>query len=302
MDRVTQVLKFDNIVFAGGGNRCFWQAGFWYAVAPVLKLQPRSVAAVSAGAAMACAIFGGTFEHGFSGYKQAVARNARNLYVRNLLKSQPVFPHGAMYRAAILDSIDTLALSRLHQGPEITILAARPPRWASERMAILLGAISASVDAMNRNSVQAAAGRHLGFKPLCVSVRECTSPQELADLILASSCVPPFTPQIRRAGAALLDGGLVSSVPTEFPRATDASTLVLLTRRFSKLPSVPGHTYVQPSAPTPVGTWDYTNHTALQATFDLGQRDGAAFCDSLGATDKARSGLVEFQARQPAVA
>jgi hypothetical protein len=54
-------------------------------------------------------------------------------------KARPVFPHGAMYRSAILGNINAQALARLHQGPDITIVVARPPRWASRRLAMLLG-------------------------------------------------------------------------------------------------------------------------------------------------------------------
>ena len=48
-----QSQNFDSVVFAGGGNRCAWQAGWWERVAPEIGLQPRVVAGVSAGAAMA---------------------------------------------------------------------------------------------------------------------------------------------------------------------------------------------------------------------------------------------------------
>ena len=276
--------QFDQVVFAGGGNRCFWQAGFWSALAPALARPPAQVAAVSAGAAMACALFSGTFERGFARHKQAVGRNARNLYAHNLLKAQPVFPHGQMYRAALLSSLDAQALDRLHRGPDITILIARAPRWASARVALLLGAISLGVDALNGQAVNAASARRLGFSPWCRTVRDCHTAEELADLIIASSCVPPLTPQARHGGAALLDGGLVGNVPTAFlgsGQPARGRTLVLLTRQFRKLPHVAGHTYVQPSAPIPVGTWDYTSPARLQAAFDLGSRDGDAFCATL---------------------
>ena len=49
-------MHFDHITFTGGGNRCFWQAGFWSALSPALKHPPGAVAAVSAGAAMACVL------------------------------------------------------------------------------------------------------------------------------------------------------------------------------------------------------------------------------------------------------
>lgn len=270
-------MQFDSVVFAGGGNRCFWQAGFWSVVARTLSLKPSSVAAVSAGSAVACSLFSGTFEQGFDHYLRAIAKNERNFYPRNLLRHQSAFPHGDMYRDAILRSIDRDALLRLHQGPEILILVSCPPRWANRPMAMFMGAVVAAADAWDSDSVHCSAGLRIGFKPLYLSIRECNTPEALADLIIASSCIPPLTPQARRNGMALFDGGLVSNVPTEGAPSIGIKTLVLLTRKFSSLPSIPGRTYVQPSQPIPVGAWDYTNHAALQATFDLGQRDGEAF-------------------------
>lgn len=278
-----KAIHFENIVFAGGGNRCFWQAGFWSTAAPALQLTPTGVAAVSAGSAVACALFAGTFERGFARYKQAIANNGHNLYLGNLLRAQPVFPHGNMYRDAILGSIDKRALARLHRGPLISILISSPPRWASPRLAVLLGMLAVGLDAWGDQTVQSSAGRRMGFQPLYVSVRECSTPAALADLIIASSCVPPLTPQARRDGVVLFDGGLVSNVPTEGVAQASGSTLVLLTRQFAKLPCVPGHTYVQPSRPIPVGAWDYTDAPALQSTFDLGRRDGENFCAAIAA-------------------
>jgi hypothetical protein len=75
----------------------------------------------------------------------------------------------------------------------------------------------------------------------------------------------------------------VSNVPIEGVAQNSGETLVLLTRRFRKLPSVPGRTYVQPSQPIPVGAWDYTNEVALQRAFDLGRRDGERFCATVRA-------------------
>ncbi|MBT9505590.1 patatin-like phospholipase family protein [Rhodoferax sp.] len=273
--------NFDNVVFAGGGNRCFWQAGFWSVVAPALELRPRRVRAVSAGSAIACALFAGTFEHGFTGYKQALANNARNLYLRNLLREEPVFPHGGMYRSAILSSIDERALSRLHQGPEINVLISRPPGWASPRMALLLGALALGVDIWGRGTIHSSTGSRIGFKPLYRSVRECETPEALADLVIASSCVPPLTPQVRSDGMILLDGGLVSNVPAEDLAQEQGCSLILLTRQFPSIPDVPGRTYVQPSQPIPAGAWDYTDETAVQSTFDLGRRDGEHFCTTI---------------------
>jgi predicted acylesterase/phospholipase RssA len=41
---------FDAIAFAGGGNRCYWQGGFYEAIADRLKVAPTLVIGASAGA------------------------------------------------------------------------------------------------------------------------------------------------------------------------------------------------------------------------------------------------------------
>ncbi len=276
-----EVRNFQNVVFSGGGNRCFWQAGFWSVAAPALSLKPLRVAAVSAGSAIACGLFSGTFEKGFASYKKAIRKNHSNLHLRNLFREQSVFPHGDIYRNAILSCIDEHALLRLHKVPEIRVLISSPPRWASPRVALLCGMIATGIDVFGEERVHSSIGRRIGFKPLFIRVRECRTPESLADLIFASSCAPPLIPQARRDGIALFDGGLVSNVPTEGVSEEDGDTLVLLTRQFTKLPVISGRTYVQPSQPIPVAAWDYTNDVALQSTFDLGRRDGERFCSPL---------------------
>lgn len=280
-------VDYANVVFSGGGNRCFWQAGFWSVAAPALDLRPRQVSAVSAGSAIACALFAGAFDEGFAHYKKALAANGSNFRLRNLLRDHPVFPHGDMYRATILASLSKAGLRRLHRGPDIRVLVASPPEWASRRLAWLLGAIAGGIDECSAPAIHRSAGSRIGFRPLFISVRECATPDALADLIIASSCIPPLTPQASRNGVPLFDGGVISNVPVEGLAPGAGETLVLLTRRFAELPSIAGRTYVQPSRPIPVAAWDYTNEAAVQSTYDLGRRDGEAFC-----RETAHGGLI----------
>jgi len=56
---MTLPLTYRSVVFAGGGNRCLWQAGFLDVIAPEIGLAPKEIAGVSAGATMACMIFPG---------------------------------------------------------------------------------------------------------------------------------------------------------------------------------------------------------------------------------------------------
>lgn len=276
-----RITHFENLVFAGGGNRCLWQAGFWSVISHTLDLRPSRVAAVSAGSAIACAIFSGAFDDGFAKFKRAIANNDRNLHLRNLLHRRPIFPHGNIYREAILGFISELNIARLHSGPDIQVLVSRHPKWASPRLALFLGVLATGAEAFHGEQVHSSMGRRIGFRPEFISVRECQTPEALADLIMASSCAPPFTPQARREGLPLLDGALIDNVPTDGVSEAEGETLIMLTRQFRKLPVIPGRTYVQPSQPIPAAALDYTNHHALQATFDLGRSDGERFCASI---------------------
>ncbi|SAK40334.1 patatin-like phospholipase [Caballeronia catudaia] len=77
---------FDQVVFAGGGNRCWWQAGFWDVIQPELNLRPRVVAGISAGAATACMLYTNESRWVMRYYAEALRENRKNAYWGNLLR------------------------------------------------------------------------------------------------------------------------------------------------------------------------------------------------------------------------
>jgi hypothetical protein len=182
-----------------------------------------------------------------------------------------------MYRRALLAVIDRAALARLHAGPELLVPVTRAPRWLGVRAAFALAGIAEAVGGLARSAVHPRLARRLGFSAEHVPVRTCASPESLADLVLASSCTPPFTPALAYGGRPALDGGVADNVPAAVVDADDGPTLVLLTRRYPRLPAHPRRVYVEPSTPVPVSAWDYTDPGGIQAAFDLGRRDGEAF-------------------------
>jgi predicted acylesterase/phospholipase RssA len=272
--------RFDSIVFAGGGNRCFWQAGFLSEAGESMRA-PRQIAAVSAGAAMACVLSAGRAAEGLVYFKAATAANRRNVRLRNLFNGAPVCPHATMYRDALLATIDAEALDRLHDGPHIRVPVTRPPTWSPAWSALLVAGLADIFERSTRPAVHSLLARHLGFRGEYLSVRTCATPEALADLILASSCTPPITPYYRVGGRPALDGGITDNVPVDALEPPAGATLVLLTRRYRELPEVPGRRYVQPSSMVPVASWDYTDPAGIQAAFDLGRRDGAAFARTM---------------------
>jgi len=271
--------RFDAVVFAGGGCRCFWQAGFWEVAAPALGLRPRVAGAVSAGAAMACMVFAGATADGVAYFKERVAANRRNAYPFNALMRRPVFPHPQIYRETITATVDAARLEHLRAGLDIRVLVALVPRWLGPRSGFVLGLLAYQAETFIQPGPHAALGRRAGFVPEVLSVRDCRTPEELADLIMHSSCTPPITPVYRRGARGVLDGGLIDSAPVETIPMPAPPTLVLLTKQFpdAQVPRVPGRFYVQPSEPIPIHKWDYTSPARVQATYDLGRRDGEHF-------------------------
>jgi len=272
-------INFQSVVFAGGGSRCFWEAGFWQEAAPALNLKPKVVAGVSAGATISCLAVAGKLEHSLDHFKKITGANKKNFYFSKMFTKENAFPHYNMYRGAILESIDDKALNDILNGPQILILLAKPPVWLGPRSATFVGMFTYSVEKKIKYPVHPSWASGLGFNADVVSVKECRTREELADLLLQSSCTPPMVPIQRRNGNAILDGGLIDNVPVAALKGYSGDSLVMLSRQYpeDKIPETPGRIYVQPSEPIPITKWDYTNPQGLQAAYDLGRRDGENF-------------------------
>ncbi|MFJ4290206.1 patatin-like phospholipase family protein [Cupriavidus sp. NPDC089707] len=274
---------FDQVVFAGGGNRCWWQAGWWDTVAPELQLRPRVIAAISAGAATACMVYAHDSHQTMDYYREVLSRNRRNAYWGNLLRNERVFPHYGIYRTALLTIFADGRLAHLQQAPEIRIGVAHIPRWSGPRLAVAAGLLAYNIDKHMLKTLHPRLGRKLGFRPEFVRAQDCASPDQLADLLLQSASTPPFTPVLRRHGRPVLDGGLVDNVPVDALDAAPGNVLVLVTRlyprprRFVIEHGGQRRLYLQPSERVPISSWDYTRPDAMTHAYELGRRDGETF-------------------------
>jgi len=277
---------FDAIAFAGGGNRCYWQGGFWDVVGPALGRPPALVTGVSAGAWAACYSMLGFGESVHRMVVDGCSQGVPNLDWAALRRGEPLFPVAAMYRELLTAFLDTDALARLkHESAlDVLISVARRPPWLPMGLAAPLGVITYQLEKALAKPMHPRAGRALGFRIVFVRVRDLATPEELVATLLASASVPPITPVGTVAGEPALDGGLVDNVPVDplVPfEAQGRRTLVLLTRRYRRLPTVPNRTYVQPSQTIPVSQFDVTKPEAIAFAYALGRRDGAAFAESL---------------------
>ena len=83
---------FDKVVFAGGGHRCWWQAGFWEVLRAEIELRPRVIGATSMGAFMACLVHANDSRRALAWYERELAGVRTNIAWLNLFrKDAPLF-------------------------------------------------------------------------------------------------------------------------------------------------------------------------------------------------------------------
>jgi len=272
---------FKSAVFSGGGSRCMWQVGFWQMVSPELGLRPEIVAGVSAGAAMAGMIMAGTAEAGLTLIKEATAANKKNFYMSNFLTKEPVFPHYRIYRDTVLKTLDGEALKRFKKGPEVRVLFANPPVYLGALSGTFVGLMAYVIEKHTMHPVHPKMASKLGYKPTIVKLNDCDTAEEIADVIMCSSCTPPFLPIMRYNGRVSLDGGIIDNVPVSAigEDGRKGKMIVLMSRihRIDRIPQTGERLYLQPSVTPAISKWDYTNPDGLQSAYDLGKKDGETF-------------------------
>lgn len=271
---------FDAISFAGGGNRCYWQGGFFEALRERCDLAPALAVGASAGAFAGIYSLLGLGARVRQRVLDSCGPHRRNFDLAGWRRGGPLCPVGPLYRALIEDVLDARALKALNVRTDFRVAVTRLPRGLPPLIGAALGIGAYQLEKHLLGPVHPAFGRRLGFRQEFVSARELGSTTALADTLIASSCVPPFMPVTQVNGAPAFDGGLVDNVPV-LPlapiEATGGRTLVLLTRNYRRLPAIAGRTYVQPSRRIGVKQFDLRNPAGIRAAYELGLADGAAF-------------------------
>ncbi len=280
-------MQFDQVVLAGGGNRCWWQAGFWHVLNEHFPQAPKRMVAISAGAATACLLYARPGKDGalwgLNYYAKALANVHQNINWSHLFSKDPLFPHHHIYRAALTNMLKD-GFEQLQTAPEIMVGLAQIPAWLGPKSAVALGLMVYNLEKYFKKNLHPELGKKLGFKRIFVAAQTCKNIDSLVELILQSSCTPPFTPVMYRDGRAVLDGGLVDNVPIDgllsaAPGERPHEVLVLLTRRYPYpdffVRELPGLrlTYVQPRQPVAISSWDYSQYSLMPVAYEQGRED-----------------------------
>ncbi len=275
-------VNYPNVIFSGGGSRCFWQLGFWEGARRRhldLGAGLELAGSTSAGCATATAAITGRSYEALEIFKDLTSNNPRNIHWQNLRpwSGDPVLPHSQMYRRGLELFLENTSLAELQSAP-LSFLMSSHPRFLSGALGAAAGFFIYAVEKRVNNPVHPQWTSRLGYHPIVGKSRDCESKADFIELVLASSCVPPVLPGGRFGGRAVLDGGLVDNVPVLLADGCSGATLVLLSRRYAgELPNTEGVTYVQPSRPIALDKFDYANPEGLQEVFDLGLADGERF-------------------------
>lgn len=278
-------IAFDAVAFAGGGNRCYWQGGFWEALSAVRPQKPGLVVGVSAGAFQACFSLIGEGERVRRIVAEACATIEREIEWGELVRGRSPFIVGGLYRDLLAQVFGPLELAALKAAPEILIQLTHPPRFMPPLLAAYAAIGAYQVEKVWLRAAHSRAGRHVGLKPSWVSTHgDIAAPEELVEALMGTATVPPFMPVTRVNGLAALDGGLVDNPPLDRIAGIEQGggrTLVLTTRAGRTVPSLPNRTVVQPSVPIRTSRFAVTDGAAIMAAYELGLKDGDAFARGL---------------------
>jgi predicted acylesterase/phospholipase RssA len=267
------------ITLAGGGNRAFYLLGLLNRWGERLLPRVAAAATCSAGACVLLMYLSERRPEARRLFQERTRGIERNLDWRRLMRGERLAPHGAIYRETLLTTFDGGGYERIRAQPfPIYVLASAFPARLPAALATTLGMAAYQTEkALRPRLMHPTFGRSLGFAPFVADARECRDAEELADLVMASSATPPFTPLGRFRGRPLLDGGMIDNVPAFVAEAAPGvrRNLVLLTRPYDRnVLGVHGsRLYVAPTRPVPVSRWDYTRPHLLEDTVDMGEQE-----------------------------
>ena len=272
----------DTLVLAGGGNRCWWQAGLIQALIQRGWALPRNITATSAGAAIAASLMAGTTEAALAACKKLYAANSQLFDWQALIRLKVKFAHQHIYPAwlhSLMGDGDYAALQKAQS--RLNVAVTQPAHWLGLTGSLITGSVAYLLDKKIAHSIHPKFPRYLGLCQAFFSLNECGSAQEARTLLAGAAAAGPFMKAQKVRGRWALDGGYIDNAPVPVQTPAEAArTLVLLTRHYPDLPqqfTFEQRQYWQPSRKIPVSTWDCRPSTTVDQAYQLGLEDANRF-------------------------
>ena len=269
------------LALAGGGNRCWWQAG---AISHLLEIGwslPRQWVGTSAGAAIAAACLTTGPETALAACRKLYRDTARVFHWQGLWRGRLEFAHQTVYPAWLDAFVNEKTFGQLRDcGASLHVAVTRPSRVFGLGASVALGTIAYLVDKKVWHSIHPRLPGLLGLRQEFIDITRCRGAPDAHGVLLAAAAPPPVMAAVKLAGGYAFDGGYTDNAPIPAQDAAQRrGTLVMLTRHYPGRPTLfrrDGRLYWQPSRPTPVSTWDCTGRATVDAAYQLGRADAAA--------------------------
>lgn len=269
--------RYKNIVFAGGGNRCWWQAGMVEQLSRHRCWQAERFVGVSAGASVAAAFATGRIHEALASAIAHFDATPRNIEWRDLLKGKRPFMMPRIYPEWISSFLDAQSHSELRQGNlRVEVVVTRPIRYLPLTLSTGLALALYSTEKFWLKNFHGRLPHRLGFRAEYLDLAHSADVEEARAWLLATAAAVPITPTHRVKGRAALDGGFYDSIPLPRDREDDEHTLVLLTRHRPELPQIfthQGRVYLQPRKRVAAVNMDCTNGKNVALTFEQGRQE-----------------------------
>ncbi len=273
---------FDQLVFSGGGTRCFWHGGFLSVARGPLGLAPARVTGVSGGALSAGCFLAHRGEKLLEVMGHAFEKVDRNVRWHKIARGERMTPHQRVYREVVAETFDAEAIRAIANGPVFEVLLAHPPLRHAPKLSTLPVMAAYELELAIRSTPHMHWPSRLGVEQGLADGRQAARDGRLVDLICSAAVIPPVFNVAHWNGRQVIDGGMASKAPV--PSRDEGRTLILLTRNFRNLPQSDRRLYDTPERETPANKIDFTSREKIEKTWGAGARDGRAFLTERGFT------------------
>jgi len=273
--------KRTGLAIYAGGNHVFYVAGVLkFFVENGLKFD--AVATYSSGSAILPFFINNNLEEAPEIFGQYLDQNKRNFYYGNIGTGRPVFPHDQIYSSAISNVVD-LKKTNEYGKPLRVIVSEFDGKKFPEALVGIGAVISMTLNSLAKTSTPSVFLRL--FKSLfavggyIVDIRQCTSKEEIINLILGSSTIYPFIRIRQRMGRSMLDGKVSLISPVE--ALEDCEHVMSIHAHHSYLPVREKLTPLFPFSRVTVGPLNYVGSVGIKSAFAQGYQEAEQHYDRL---------------------
>ena len=286
----TSAPSYPQLVFSGGGTRCFWHGGFMEVARDRLAPSPERIVCVSGGVLSAASFVAHRGRRLLDVMAEAFEAQDANIDWHDLVEGTGLTPHQSLYRDIVGEVLgDAEARDAVAGGPSLEVVLAHPP-GGSSHVARVTGALAtiayeAELHILSRPDLEWAEAAGLGTSR--VDARAAAREGRLVDLVCAAAVIPPIFDPVTWDGRPVVDAGMAGHAPHPEPHI--GATLVLATRTYRNWPE-DGRTYVGPSEAVPADKIDFTDPGKIRRTWDAGEEDARRFLAEIDPDRPERAG------------